>query len=71
MNLGDYANQNFYGFRVNPDTSSLVVEVLTGDIPVVLPQEGFIDRNDYQQWEFSDKAMQFSWNKGHLKVKVL
>lgn len=70
----DLADKTFVGFRFNPDTGHLDIEVITPDDgdAVVLPQEGVIDKYDYVQWVWTRDTLSFQWgNKGHLQVKML
>jgi len=69
----DLANKTLYGFRLNSATGHLCIEVIKGGIdPVVLPQDGFIDANDYKQWVWSEDTLQFEINdNGHLLMRVL
>ena len=68
----DLVDKVFYGFRLNPDDGGLNVEVLDGDTPVSLPQEGVIDKYDYKQWIWSKDTIQFYWGeKGHLLMRPL
>jgi hypothetical protein len=68
----DLADKVFYGFRLDPDTGNLNVEVLDGDTPVSLPEEGTIDKYEYKQWVWSKDTIQFEWgNKGHLLMRLI
>ena len=68
----DLANKVFYGFRLDPDTGNLNIEVLDGDTPVSLPQDGVSDKYDYKQWVWSRDTIQFEWgNKGHLLMRLI
>lgn len=68
----DLVDKVFYGFRLNPDDGGLNVEVLDGDTPVSLPQEGIIDKYDYKQWIWSKDTIQFYWgDKGHLLMRLV
>jgi hypothetical protein len=68
----DLADKTFYGFRFNPDTGGLEVEVINDGSPVALPDEGIIDKYDYRQWVWSRDTLKFQWgNNGHLQVKFL
>jgi hypothetical protein len=69
--MDELADKVFYGFKVNPDTSHLDVDVIDGDRPIVLPQSDIIDPHDYKQWVFSNHALSFQWDKGHLQVRIL
>jgi hypothetical protein len=68
----DLANKTFYGFRLDPDTGNLNVEVINdGTSAVVLPQDDIIDKYDYKQWVWSQNTLDFQWDKGHLQVKMI
>lgn len=68
----DLADKTFYGFRMNPDDGNLNIEVLDGDTPVVLPQEGIVDKYDYKQWIWSRNTIRFEWgNNGHLLIRII
>lgn len=62
----------FYGLRLNHATGALTADAIRGDEPVVLPQDGVIDPNDYKAHLWSRNDIQFSWGpKGHLLMEVL
>lgn len=68
----DLADKTFYGFRLDPDTGNLNIEIINGESPVELPQEGIIDKYDYKTWVWSRDTLKFQFNeKGHLQVKFL
>lgn len=68
----DLADKTFYGFRLSPDTGHLNVEVINDGSPVVLPQTGLVDSNDYQQWVWTRDTLRFQWGpNGHLQVVFL
>ena len=68
----DLSNKTFYGFRLDPDTGNLNVEIINdGTSAVVLPQEDIIDKYDYKQWVWSQNTLDFQWDKGHLQVKMI
>ena len=68
----DLADKVFYGFRLDPDTGNLSVEILDGDTPVSLPQDSIIDKYDYKQWIWSKDTIQFYWgNGGHLLMRLV
>ena len=68
----DLADKTFYGFRFNPDTGNLEIEIINDGSPVMLPDEGIIDKYDYRQWVWSRDTLKFPWgNNGHLQVKFL
>jgi hypothetical protein len=70
--ITDLADKVFYGFRMDPDTGNLTVEVLDGDTAVSLPQDTIINKYDYKQWIWSSDTIQFSWGtKGHLLMRIL
>lgn len=72
---GDVADKVFYGFRLNPDTGGLDVEVIDDDSQaVVLPdlQDKILDKYSYKHWVWSKNSLQFQWgNNGHLQVKIV
>jgi hypothetical protein len=68
----DLVDKVFYGFRLDPDTGNLNIEILDGDTPVSLPQDGTIDKYDYKQWVWSKDTVQFEWGtKGHLLMRLI
>ena len=68
----DLVDKVFYGFRLDPDTGNLNVEILDGDTPVSLPQDGTIDKYDYKQWVWSKDTIQFEWgSNGHLLMRLI
>jgi hypothetical protein len=68
----DLSNKTFYGFRLDPDTGNLNVEIINdGTSAVVLPQDDIIDKYDYKQWVWSQNTLDFQWDKGHLQVKMI
>jgi len=73
FDLDNLSVLTFYGFRMNPETGKLFIDIIgDGDeTPIVLPQEGIYDANGYKQTLFSKRAMQFNWNDSHLQVKIL
>lgn len=71
--LTGLAPKSFYGFRLDPDTGNLNVEIINdGVTPVLLPQDSVIDKYDYKQWFWTQGTIRFQWgNSGHLQVKLL
>jgi len=68
----DLVDKVFHGFRLDPDTGNLTVEILDGDTPVSLPQDDIIDKYDYKQWLWTKDTLQFYWgSKGHLLMRML
>lgn len=68
----DLVDKVFHGFRLDPDTGNLTVEILDGDTPVTLPQDDIIDKYDYKQWLWTKDTIQFEWgSKGHLLMRML
>jgi hypothetical protein len=70
----DLADKTLYGFRLDAATGNLNIEIIgptDGDL-VVLPQDGFIDSNDYKQALWTRDTLGFQWgNNGHLLVKIV
>lgn len=68
----DLVDKVFYGFRLNPDTGNLDIEILDGDTPVSLPQSDIIDKYDYKQWFWTKDTVRFEWgNGGHLLMRLI
>ena len=68
----DLADKVFYGFRLDPDTGNLNIEILDGDTPVSLPEDSTIDKYDYKQWVWSKDTIRFEWGtKGHLLMRLI
>ena len=68
----DLADKTFYGFRLDNATGNLQVEIINDGSPVVLPQDGVIDPNDYKSSVWSQDTLRFQWgNSGHLQVKFI
>lgn len=67
-------DETFYGFRLNPTTGSLSVEILDGQANEVvqLPQENSLDANDYRQWIWTTNTLNFRLSEaGHLEMEVM
>lgn len=68
----DLVDKVFHGFRLDPDTGNLTVEVLDGDLPVSLPQNDTIDKYDYKQWLWTKDTIQYEWgDNGHLLMRLI
>lgn len=68
----DLANKTFYGFRLDPDSGNLNIEIINDGSVVALPQDNIIDKYDYKQWVWTQDTLQFQWgNNGHLQVKLV
>lgn len=70
----DLADKTFYGFRLDPDTGNLNIEIISpmDGTPVVLPEDGVIDKYDYKHWVWTRDTLRLQWgNKGHLQVKLV
>jgi hypothetical protein len=68
----DLVDKVFHGFRLDPNTGNLNIEILDGDTPVSLPQDGVIDKYDYKQWLWTKDTLQFYWgDKGHLLMRLI
>jgi hypothetical protein len=64
----------FYGFRLDPATGHLNVEVIANGNGVVrLPDPELIDPLDYKQWIWTTNSLQFQFNptNGHLEMTIL
>jgi len=70
----DLSDKTLYGFRLDPDTGNLNVEITDPNDGAVisLPQDGVIDKYDLKQWVWTRDTLRFQWgNKGHLQVKFV
>jgi hypothetical protein len=68
----DLADKTFYGFRLDPNTGNLDIEIINDETPVVLPEDGNINKYDYKQWIWTRDTLRFQWgNNGHLQVKFI
>lgn len=66
------STQAFYGFRLDPQTSKLTVEVIARGSDVIrLPEDGVINPRDYKQWIWTNNTLQFQINNGRLEMTVL
>jgi hypothetical protein len=64
----------FYGFRLNPSTGHLDVEVIANGNGVVrLPNDEILDPLDYKQWLWTTLSLHFAFNptNGHLEMTAL
>lgn len=69
----DLSDKTFYGFRLDPDTGNLNIEIINDGSPVEIPQDDIIDKYDYRQYFWSQNTVRFQFNdqNGHLLVKFL
>jgi hypothetical protein len=64
----------FYGFRLDPKTGHLNIEVIANGSGVVqLPSDDIIDPLAYKQWLWTTLSLQFAFNQtnGHLEMTAL
>lgn len=62
--------KTLYGFRLNPDTGHLDIEVINDGSPIVFPQDDIIDKFDYKQWVWTLRTLTFQWADGHLQMGI-
>jgi hypothetical protein len=69
----DLADKTFYGFKLNPDTGKLSLEVIdpNENSVVALPQTGIIDKYEYKVWVWTRDTLRFQWGNSHLQVKFV
>lgn len=69
----DMGDATFYGFRLNPVNGQLTIEVINnGDGTIQLPFDYILNVNDYRQWLWSKRALNFvSGAKGHILMQTL
>lgn len=66
------SNQSFYGFKLDPQTSRLTIEVIAQGSGVVrLPEDGVLDQRDYKQWIWTANTLQFQIKNGRLEMTIL
>ena len=69
-----FSDKTFYGFRLNPDTGKLTVEVINDGSPVSLPLEDLIRKEDYRSWFWTKHTVQFDWGlekNTHMLMEIL
>ena len=72
INIPELENLTFYGFKLETSVGGLNVDVLNDGAIVKLPQEGYIDDDDYKQYIWSKDTLEFFWgDNGHLMVKFV
>ncbi len=64
----DVGDNTFYGFRLNPLTGHLQIEVINSNVSTIqLPFDNVANANDYGQWLWSKLALSFGMqSNGHL-----
>jgi hypothetical protein len=63
------ANKTFYGFRLDPATGNCDFEKINDGTPVVLPNDGVIDPNDYRAFFWSSDTIKVQWGpNGHIQM---
>jgi hypothetical protein len=68
----ELADKTFYGLRLDLKTGHFSLEIIRDGSPVVLPQEGVIDPNDYRAWVWSDNHLELRWApQGHIQLVIL
>lgn len=63
----------FYGFRLDPATGNLSIEIIArGEGVVRLPADDVIDPLDYKQWIWTTSTLSFAFSSnGHLEMTAL
>ncbi len=70
--LEDLADYVFYGVRQNRYTSAVTIDKISGDEPVILPDQYAELPNDYKNWLWSNNTLRFSFtNDGRIHMEVL
>ena len=73
FNINDVGTQTFYGFKYDALTAKLTVEKINDGSVVALPASDSVSADDYKQWVWTKKNLDFSWNgskKTHLLTEV-
>lgn len=70
--INNIADKTFVGFRPEVSVGGLRVEIINdGNTAISLPQEGYINQNDYVNWLWTDDTIRFKWgDKGHLHMVI-
>ena len=73
--IAELSTQVFVGFRLNPDTGTLLVEILDGDVAVVIPEQmdPIVDKYGYSHWLFTKETLRFEWadDNKHLLLQFV
>jgi hypothetical protein len=74
FNFEDLPQQIFYGFRYDVFSGKLTVEKINDGSVVSLPSEYFQNVNDYRQWVWTKRSLNFSWSntgkQDRLQVRI-
>jgi hypothetical protein len=71
--LEDLVDKAFYGARQDILTGKAVIDTITGDAPIRLPNPNNVRPDDYVNWMWSNNTFRFNWDTetGHLLMEVL
>lgn len=70
--LEDLTDLVFYGVRQDKNTSAVVIDKISGDEPIRLPDQYVSRPNDYKNWLWSNNTLRFSFtNDGRILMEVL
>lgn len=67
------ADKTFHGFRLDPNTSDLNVEIINDGTTVVsIPDNNTTDPTAYKHWFWSADTITFRWgDNGHLLMEMI
>jgi len=70
--LEDLVHYTFYGVRQNKYTSATTIDKISGDEPIILPDQYSTLPNDYKNWLWSNNTLRFLFtNDGRIQMEVL
>lgn len=72
--LNNVMDKAFVGFRQDASTGNLLIEILSDDDEINLPDDIIFRVDDYRTYLWTKKNLDFSWSTtrpGHLIMEVL
>jgi hypothetical protein len=71
--IEDLVDKAFYGLRVDIETGQAFIDIITGDAPILLPDEYETTSTSYLNWMWSYNTFRYSFDNatGRLQLEVL
>jgi hypothetical protein len=71
--IEDLVDKAFYGLRVDNETGQAFIDIITGDAPILLPDEYETTSTSYLNWMWSYNTFRYSFDNatGRLQLEVL
>jgi hypothetical protein len=71
--IEDLVDKAFYGLRVDVETGQAFIDIITGDAPILLPNEYETTSTSYLNWMWSYNTFRYSFDNatGRLQLEVL